>query len=294
MLSHVKNSDPDAVILIDYPGFNLRFAKAVKKLNVPVIYFISPQIWAWGRKRVKKIKKFVDKMLVLFRFEVDFYKQYHFEAEYVGHPLVDIHHNQVCPKKTEGDNKAVLGLLPGSREQELRKLLPDMIKTAKILWEEGDIQHALIARVENIPLQVYQQYQKDKKYIKISNVDTSNFYNQIDAALVSSGTATLETAYFLVPMVIVYRVNILTWVLGKILVKIKYIGLANIVAEDHVADELLQSDFKPKVAAAKLKQILAPTENEKKRGKLRIVQKKLGKPGASNRAAKIIINFVKK
>ncbi|TFG97774.1 MAG: lipid-A-disaccharide synthase, partial [Calditrichales bacterium] len=221
----VERVQPSAVILIDYPGFNIRFARKMKKRGVPVIYYISPQLWAWGKKRVFKIKKYVEKMLVIFPFEKTFYTGYGIESEYVGHPLVDRHYQSVRPKTTGAGDK-ILGLLPGSRRQELEKLFPDMLKAAYLMVQAGEIAKAKVLKVNTIPLEEYKRYIGSYAGIEIYDGPLPEFYNGLDAALVSSGTATLETAYFQVPLVIVYRVNSLTWFLGKRLVKLDQIGLA--------------------------------------------------------------------
>jgi len=291
MYALAKSIRPAAIILIDYPGFNLRFAKKVKKLGIPVIYYISPQLWAWGKKRVYKIKKYIDKMFVIFPFEKEFYAKYGIQADYVGHPLADNHYNDVNPKKMT-EEKRILGLLPGSRLQEIDKLLPDMLRTAEILISAGQITEALILKVGTIPAEIYESYIGGKASIRLIESESAKFYNQIDAALVSSGTATLESAYFQVPLVIVYRVSRLTWTVANIFVKLDMIGLANIVAEKYIAKELLQYNFKPLSASVELERLLEPQTNKQVRNELKIIRKKLGPPGASERAAELIINFI--
>jgi lipid-A-disaccharide synthase len=292
LLAHINECKPDAVILIDYPGFNLKIARAVKKMNIPVIYYISPQLWAWGKRRVKKIKRTVDLMLVLFPFEENFYKQYSINTRFTGHPLVDRYYHVVKPKQTKSKEQKIIGLLPGSRIQELRLLLPDMMQTAQILYEQGKIAHALVAGVAHIDKTVYDLYLQGKSWCTLTMLPMEHFYNQLDAALVASGTATLETAYFRVPMVIVYRVHALTWYLGRMLVKLKQIGLANIVAGEQIALELLQNAFKPDAAAAALSGLLTPEINIRTRDKMKIVRDKLGTPGASAETARLIKNFL--
>lgn len=291
MLALAHSFKPDAVILVDYPGFNLRLAAKIKKMGIPVIYFISPQLWAWGRGRIKKIRKYVDRMLVVFPFEQDFYRERGVEAVYVGHPLVDTYHNLVNPKPWN-QNHRVLGLLPGSRKQELTSLLPDMAGAAEILREEGIIKKVLLARVANIEMDFYRDILGKYDFIEIYEGPMDVFYNQLDAALVSSGTATLEAAYFRVPAVIVYRVGWLTWKLGNLLVKLDMIGLANIVAGKEIADELLQDDFTAGSAASLLSLYLVDHENKQRREELQIISEKLGEPGASKRAAEEIVRFV--
>ena len=295
LVNHAKNVKPDAVVLIDYPGFNLRFAKAINKLGIPVIYYISPQLWAWGKRRVKKIKKYVDKMLVVFPFEVDFYKKYGIKAEYVGHPLVDEYHDVVSPKRVHETGEKVLGLLPGSRKHEIEQLLPDMLETTKILYDQKKINKAIIAKVENIPDEKYTSLIcTDYSFIELFTGSIPEFYNQIDIAVVKSGTSTLETAYFQVPFIIVYRVSKLTWFSGNLLVKLDSIGLANIVAGKKVAEELLQNDFTPNKAAELISDLIKPEINIEKREELNIVQDKLGEQGASKRTAESILEYVER
>ncbi len=285
---------PACAILIDYPGFNLSLAARLKKFNVPIVYYISPQLWAWGKHRVKKIKKYVDKMLVLFPFEKTFYAQYGIQAEYVGHPLVDKHFSHL-PKqfKEVKAGSEILGVLPGSRRNEIKALLPKMLKTAALLQQQKQIQKALVLKVPHLPRSLYQNILNELgTQAEIVEEPMYRFLPRLDAALVTSGTATLETAYFAVPMVIVYHVNALTYWLGRMLVKVDHIGLANIVAEEEIAPELIQNDFTPQRAAALLKEMLNPQKNKSVREKMLVVRKKLGEPGASRRAAQIIHRFL--
>jgi lipid-A-disaccharide synthase len=262
-------------------------------MGIPVIYYISPQLWAWGKKRVFKIKKYIKKMIVIFPFEKEFYHTYNIDAEYVGHPIADHHFDHVYPKVTDGEN-VTLGLLPGSRPQELESLLPDMIKTAQLLKDSSKIDNVYLRTVDTISHETYMSYLGDKSIIELYNDSSESFYNQLDVALVSSGTATLETGYFKVPMVIVYRVNPLTWYLARLLVKVKVIGLVNIVAGEKIATELLQNDFSPQRARAELERLLDPETNAFIRDKLSIIKEKLGEPGASERAANAILGVISK
>ena len=209
----------------------------------------------------------------------------------MGHPLADSHYNDVNPKRTTESDK-VLGLLPGSRLQELDQLLPDMIRTAKILKSSGEIEKALILKVSTIPEEIYHSYIGEESHIYLYESTPAEFYNQVDAAIVTSGTATLEAAYFQVPLVIVYRVSQLTWMVGKLFVKLDTIGLANIVAGKTIAVELLQNNFKPEIARTELGKLLDPKANAGIRNDLKIIRKNLGAPGASGRAAQLIIDFI--
>lgn len=296
LISRIKSENPVCAILIDYPGFNLRLAKSLKKSGIPVVYYISPQLWAWGKGRVKKIRRYVDKMLVLFPFEKKFYQRHNIEAEYVGHPLVD-KHSRYLPKETKKINpgQIVIGLLPGSRRQEVTSLLPKMIQTARILYREEKINQAEIVKVKHLPLEIYQALlDKEDRFIKIVETPLENNLPRYDAVIAASGTVTLEAGYFCVPMLIVYHVNELTYWLGRLLINVDYIGLANIVAETQAAVELIQRDFTPLKAAQIMKNMLIPEENLSIRQKLTIIKDKLGTGGASSRSAREVWGFIQK
>lgn len=294
LLERARQDPPDCAVLIDYPGFNLRLAARLKKMGIPVVYYISPQIWAWGRRRVHKIAKYVDKMLVLFPFEKEFYAQYGIEAEYVGHPLVDKHYPHLPEgfKSVETD-ATVLGLLPGSRRNEIKNLLPKMVETASRLLNEGVLKSVLILKAPHLSDDFYIPFlQHADARFQLTDEPMYAFLPKLDAALVASGTATLETAYYAVPMVIVYHVHELTYWLGRLFVKIDHIGLANIVAEKEIAPELIQQDFTPAQAASLLKPMFEPKNNRAIRQQMLVVRKKLGEPGASLRAARAISKFL--
>ncbi len=294
ILNAARQNKPRAAILIDYPGFNLRLAKKLRQMGIPVIYYISPQLWAWGKRRVSKIRRYVDLMLVLFPFEQEFYRRHGIEAHYVGHPLVD-HHHRFLPEtlKTIDPQNVTLGLLPGSRINEINSLLPRMLQTARILKRRGIIHRAEIVRAEHIEEDlIHNLLQPGDEFLSVVQRSLHEALPAYDAVIVASGTATLECAYFAVPMLIVYRVHALTFWLAKRLVKIKYIGLANIVAEKEVAKELIQSDFTAERAAGFLKEILQPETNRLLRADLLDVREKLGAPGASRRAAGHILRYL--
>lgn len=294
IIHSARQSRPRAAILIDYPGFNLRLAKKLHQMGIPVIYYISPQLWAWGKHRVRKIRRYVDVMLVLFPFEKEFYRRRGIEAHYVGHPLVD-HHHRFLPQeqKTVDPQNVTLGLLPGSRMNEIHSLLPGMLQTARRLKEQGLVQRVEIVRAGHIESAVIERLlQTGDEFVSVVQRPLHEVLPAYDAVIVASGTATLECAYFTVPMLIVYHVHPLTFWLAKRLIKINYIGLANIVAEKEVARELIQSDFTAERAADYLKEILQPETNRRLRNDLLEVRKKLGAPGASQRAAEHILRYL--
>jgi len=289
-----KTNKPDCVILVDYPGFNLKLAKSLNKLSIPVIYYISPQLWAWGKGRIKKIEKYIDKMIVLFPFEKKYYAQHGIDTEYVGHPLSDKHMENL-PKKFKilqaGEIK--LGLLPGSRKQEVQQLLPRMLDTARKLYTDNQINQAEVVKVEHLPQEMYSSLLKEEdSFISLVEKPLKDCLPNYDAVLVASGTATLECGYYCVPTVVVYHVNGLTYFLGKLLVKLENIGLINIVAEKQVAVELIQHEFTADRAAAEIRILLSPQSNLEKREELKIIREKLGPVGASQRAANVVLDFL--
>jgi lipid-A-disaccharide synthase len=293
LLEWARINKPLCAILVDYPGFNLKLARSLKKLSIPVVYYISPQLWAWGKGRIKKIKKYVDKMIVLFPFEKEFYAGYGIEAEYVGHPLVDIH-AAFLPKKTKvlSDKHIKLGLLPGSRKMEVENLLPKMVATADRLFKDGIIHEAEIVKVDYLSKELFGGIIKNRNFITVVQKPLQEVLPSYDAVMVASGTATLECGLYRVPMLIVYHVSALTYFLGRLLIKLKNIGLVNIVAEKEVASELIQNDFSIEKAYTEVKSLLTPDVNAKMRDELSIVREKLGEKGASQRAAKVIMDFL--
>ena len=237
---------PDALILIDYPGFNLRIAEWAKQQGIKVIYYISPQVWAWKESRVKGIKKSVDKMLVILPFEKEFYKQLQYEVEYVGHPLVQVidefnneYLNNASMYKTSGfPNEGVnlIALLPGSRKQEIIKKLPIMLQVAKYFPDY----HFVVAKAPGLDASFYNELLAPYKNVSSVVNKTYELLSQSKAALVTSGTATLETALFNVPEVICYKGNALSFQIARWLIKIKYICLVNLILDREVVKELIQ------------------------------------------------------
>ena len=292
-LKQIDATHPDAVILVDYPGFNLRLAKEIKKRGIKVIYFISPQVWAWREKRVLQIKKLVDRMIVLFPFEQDIYSKYGMKADYVGHPLVD--EIIVDKDKTEvlksiglSTGKTTIGLMPGSRAKEITRHLPCMLEAAQKLYQQNQEYQFILLKASSVPLKLIEDELSSYKHLplKIYDGPTYDGINAMDAAMVASGTATLETALLKKPMVIIYKTSWLTYAIAKAVIKIPYIGLVNIVAGKKVAEELIQNDATAdKIANA----IETALHNPQIVDELAAVKTSLGGPGASLRAAQVVL-----
>lgn len=239
--SAIKKFNPDVVVMIDYPGFNLRMSKWCKQQGLKVVYYISPSVWAWHKSRVETIRKYTDLMICILPFEEAFYKKHNVNAVYLGNPI----HDQIKAFQPDAEfksknniTKPILALLPGSRIQEIEKLLPVMLEAGEFFSNEYDI---VIAKANNLQTSIYEKYVGNKKVKLISN----NYYNILyysDLAIVTSGTATLETALFNVPQVVVYKTNAITFALAKRLVDIKYISLPNLIPDQQLVKELIQHD----------------------------------------------------
>jgi lipid-A-disaccharide synthase len=302
LLKKADSGPVDLAILIDYPGFNLRLAGELKKRGIPVIYYISPQVWAWGADRVKIIKRCVEKILVFFKFEEDIYKNCGVNAEFVGHPLLDT--VKVTSRKEEtlkkyglDEKKLTIALLPGSRTVEVKTLLPVMVSAARIISEKTrkitkNVQF-VVAKHPSLPRGLYEGSTGKYGEIGIAEGDTHNILNACDFAIVASGTATLETAIIGTPLIIVYKANLLTYILYHIVSTIRFLGLVNVIANREIAPELLQYDATPENIARRTVEILY---DEKKmsamRADLKLAASTLGSPGAGPRAARAILSFL--
>lgn len=291
---------PDAIILVDYPGFNLRFAARIKKYQIPIIYYISPQVWAWGKSRIKKIVELIDKMIVIFPFEKDIYTPFGLAVDFVGHPLLDVikidkKRDEICKKYGLEVSSPIITLLPGSRKQEIIYLLPIMLSAGKMIQQKiNNTQFVLLlVREEYIEL-AKQLITESGLPVKISVDDKYDIRAASDISLVSSGTATLEGAIVGTPMVVVYKISFLTAVLARWLIRIPNIALVNVVAGSRIVPELVQKQLTPQNLAQETLAILAAPENISRiRSELAIVKNKLGSPGASFRAVKIILDYLK-
>lgn len=247
---------PDALVLVDFGGFNLRIADFAKKNNVRIFYYITPKVWAWNQKRALKIRKLVDKMYVILPFEKEFYKKYDWEVEYVGNPVFDqIRKYQptsdFLTKHNLAGNKKVVALLPGSRRQELQKVLPIY---RSLLSRFPEVQF-VIAGVRSLPQHMYNDFEMNKN-VDVIYEQAYDLLSNADAAVVTSGTATLETALFDVPQVVVYKTNSLTYSIAKRLININYISLVNLICDKEVVKELIQNDMTPAKVGDELDQLL--------------------------------------
>jgi len=289
----ILENRPDVLILIDFPGFNLKIADFAKKQGIPVFYYISPKVWAWNQKRVLKIKKMVDRMFCILPFEVEFYRRWGMEVDYVGNPILDAIESNSPDLQFRAtnrlDNRPLIALLPGSRRQELERVLPEMLKT---IDRFPDFQFA-IAGAPSFSEIEYQKYLDGKKIPVIFNA-TYNLLLNADAAVVTSGTATLETALLKTPQVVVYKGNSISIGIARMLVNIKYISLVNLVMDDEVVKELIQEDCSGEMIGAELDLIM---NDQKYRAAM--MQKydqlgfRMGAPGASGRAAELMVKYLK-
>ncbi|MBE0651167.1 MAG: lipid-A-disaccharide synthase [Bacteroidales bacterium] len=278
---------PDVVILIDYPGFNLRMAKFASQQGLKVAYYISPTVWAWKQGRVKTIKKYVDRMMVILPFEKEFYSRFDYKADYVGHPLLDelddekMISRENFIKENKLDKRPVIALLPGSRVQEISRMLEPMLE---LVPEFADYQF-VIAGVNSVPKDIYYVTEN----VKIVFNQTHTLLRISEAALVTSGTATLETALLNVPQVVAYKANAISFNIVKALVHLKYISLVNLIMDKEVVRELIQNDCTAQSLREELKKIL-PGSDERNRmlSDYQKLVEKLGTNGASEKAALVV------
>lgn len=283
---------PDILILIDYPGFNIRMAKWAKKQGIKTVYYVSPQIWAWKENRVHTIKKYVDKMLVILPFEKDFYSKWKYKVEYVGHPLVEVIEDfKASHPITANKEKKLIALLPGSRKQEINKKLPVMLEVSKSFPDYTFI----VAKAPGQDDDFYQPFLAPYKNVSAVSGKTYELLYDASAALVTSGTATLEAALFGVPEVVCYKGNVLSYEIAKKVIKVKYISLVNLIMNRPVVKELIQQEMTTENCIKELKDLL---ENDLRKQQLQKdydeLKTLLSKGGAaSSNAAKIIYDFVK-
>lgn len=285
---------PDVLVLIDFPGFNLKIAEFAKANGILVCYYISPKVWAWNQKRVLKIKRIVDHLFCILPFEVDFYQQWGMQVDYVGNPLLDsvaaFKPDTDFRKKHQLTDKKVIALLPGSRKQEISRLLPDMIAVAR-KWTGYQF---IVAGAPSFETTYYEPWLKDTG-IPVLFHATYDLLNHAEAAVVASGTATLETALFNVPQIVVYKGNPISIAIARAVVKIRFISLVNLIMDKRVVKELIQQDCNQDNIHEELQLILndKPYRN-KMLDDYRQLHDKMGKPGASEKTAGLIIKYAAK
>ena len=297
----LKGLKPDLLIIIDFPDFNLNVAAAAKKTGIPVLYYISPQLWAWRSGRVNKIKKLVDHVAVILPFEADFYKRHKVRVSFVGHPLLDTH---LAPDEllttALGGEIPVIGLLPGSRDREIARLLPVMLQSARILLKRDKNIKFIISAASSVRrkfVEAIVEEHKGEHHFELVSEPVESVLKRSRLAVVASGTATLEAAIYGVPMIIVYKMSPVTYWLGRMLVRsrVKNFGLVNLIAGRGISPELLQGEVTPKKIADMSFEILNDDLGlEKTKNELLGIKDLLGGPGASKRVADIALSMMEK
>jgi len=295
----LEREKPDLVILIDFPEFNLRLAKLAHRREIPILYYISPQIWAWRPKRVNLIARVVKKMIVLFPFEVPLYEAAGVDVEWVGHPLLDIV-KPTLPKDAAfqqlglDPKRRTVGLLPGSRVHEVERLLPPLLDSAHLLQREIPDLQFVIPLAPGLPRAIFSSWMKNISIpVKVVEGFAYDAMNLSELLITASGTATLEGAILGKPMIIIYRVSLPSYWVGRALIRVDHIGLVNLVAEKEIAPELIQKDANPqRIADEALRILRDPILSRKMSASMDEVRRKLGEPGAAQRAAQIVVSLM--
>lgn len=298
--SFLKEDRPDLLVLIDFPDFNIMLGKVAKKLGIPVLYYISPQVWAWRKGRVKKIAEIVNAIVVVFPFEVELYKAAGVDVRFVGHPLTDVvssGYSKIDARKDLGLDPArrTIALLPGSRKKEIMHLLPDMLEAARKLETMLEGLQFVLPVAPTLERD-FIQHHVDQSGVVV-NITDGRVYDALrasDAAIVTSGTATLETGLMGIPMVIVYRMSEMSYFIGKLIIKVDHVGLVNIVAGKRLVPELIQQDATPQnIADAVSKMLRDPDYYKEITDGLAAVRVQMGDAGASARAADVVLELLK-
>lgn len=294
----LKERNPDLLILIDFPEFNLRLARLAKRLRIPVLYYISPQVWAWRRGRVRDIARRVDHMAVVFPFEVELYEKHGVPVSFVGHPLLDLVRAEGTREETLKalglePKKRTIALLPGSRKREVGYHLPVMLEAAERLSAECEVQFVVVraSTVERVQLETLLEQSRSEIPIVVQN--RYDALGACDLAWTASGTVTLETALMLKPMIVMYRLSWITYALARLLVNVKQIGMVNIIAGEEVVPELIQADLTAEKIVRESRRFLEnPEIREEVIRKLSVIKNKLGSPGAAGRVADLALNMM--
>ena len=290
---------PDLIILIDYPEFNLMIAGRAKRHGIPVMYYVSPQIWAWRSGRIDTIRRRVDRMVVILPFEKKLYQEAGIKVSFVGHPLLDLievenEEGLLCRQYSKNDSTKLIGLLPGSRSSEISRLLPVMLDTADILVDMIPNIHFLVPLASTISREEVNPYLNGRSLpLTVVTDSTHEVIRACEMIVAASGTVTLEAAILGTPLVVVYKVNPLTYWLGKKLVKVNYVALVNIIAGEEIAPELIQHEVTPELIARESMNIF--NDDQRKmwiKGRLKDVRHELGNPGASDKAAAVALELM--
>lgn len=298
LVALMKEKQPRLLILIDYPGLNLKLARAAKKQGIQVLYYIAPQVWAWGSNRIPKMVSLIDKMAVIIPFEEKLFRTAGIDAKFVGHPLLEVvasRHSkeEFCQINSLALDKKIIGLLPGSRVQEIKRLLPEMIVAAKRFVKKHPEFQVVIGRASSVPDELYRDLIGKNNDILLLENSTYEVMKHSDLLIVASGTATLESALFETPLMIVYKVDPISYFIGKQLIRIESIGLVNVIAERKIVPEFIQNKFRWNYMLPQMEELLF---NNEKRNQvihnLKQIKQKLGEPGASRRAAEIAMSMI--
>jgi lipid-A-disaccharide synthase len=294
----IEQQAPDLLILIDYPGMNLRLASFAKARGVRVMYYVSPQIWAWGRNRIKLIRENVDKMAVILPFEVEMYEQEGIDVTYVGHPLIDIVRTDLKRDAfldllgLPNDGKLV-ALLPGSRVQEIEQHIAPLIRTASMLKQKLPAVEFVVVTLPSLKSLIEDHISRSGESLAVMTRHRYDAIHHSDLAIACSGTATLEAALLATPMIVIYRLALLSWAVGRLIVKVPYISLANLVAGEEIVPEFIQNEVNAGTLAEEAASILTDhTRRDRMVDQLKSVKATLGPGGATNRAAEIALSLV--
>ena len=297
---------PDVAVLVDFPEFNLKLAKSLNKRGIPVVYYISPQLWAWRKYRIRTIRKYVDLVLAILPFEKEWYRRQGIgHVEYVGSPLArEIHPDRLreefCADHGIDDKKPIVALLPGSRRKEIQRILPVLLMTVAQMAEQRPQLQFVLALAEERHSETVETIVSDLSKTGVTLPPMTAVYGETydalsaaDVAAVTSGTATLETGVIGTPMAVVYKTSAVNYKILRPLIDVEHFGLINLIAGERVANELIQDDFTPETLAVELGRLLVPEVNAEVRGSLRVAAEKLGHGGASQRAAEAVVRFLR-
>ena len=296
LVAYAAEQRPDVFVAIDFPDFNFRLARAVRKLGIPVVYYISPQLWAWRSGRMKTMREIADRVLVIFEFERALYERAGVPVEWVGHPLLDVlppaqPRNAFLEKLKLHSGRPIVALLPGSRHNELRQILPRLVDAAAIIVEQiGDVQF-LVARAPHLDDGLFEPLRRLRTTpVALVEGATDAVLSAADVAVVASGTVTVQAALHQCPMVVVYRLSPLTYALGRPFVRVNTFAMANLVAGRHVVPELMQDDFTPEAVSREVVTLIRDLSvRQRMREDLDEVRRAIGQPGASRRAAQSVL-----